>query len=47
MFYKLEQACTNSQKGDIGGIKKRTGLFFFLEGDVFEILYFITPHFSN
>ena len=30
MFYKLEQACTNSQKGDIGGIKKknRPVLFF-------------------
>ena len=38
MFYKLEQACTNLQKGYIGFLQNRTGLFYFVEGDVFESL---------
>ena len=35
---KIEQACTNSQKGYIGFLQNRTGLFYFVEGDVFEPL---------
>ena len=35
------------RKGIRGTKKNRTGLFYFLEGDVFEILYPITLQFSN
>ena len=47
MFYKLEQACTNFQKGYIGGLKNRTDLFYFLEGDVFELVSLNVLQFSN
>ena len=47
VLLELEQACTNSKKGHIGVIKNRTGLFYFLEGDVFETLYPFVLQFIN
>ena len=47
VLLELEQACTNSKKGYIGVLKNRTGLFYFLEGDVFEPLSPIVLQFSN
>ena len=47
VLLELEQACTNSKKGHIGVIKNRTGLFYFLEGDVSEILYPLVLEFGN
>ena len=47
MFYKLEQACTNFQKGYIGVLQNRTGLFYFVEGDVFGPLSPNVLQFSN
>ena len=38
MALELVQACTNSQKGYIGVLQNRTGLFYFVEGVVFEPL---------
>ena len=47
VLLELEQACTNFQKGYIGVQKNRTGLFYFLEGDVFETLYPFVLQFIN
>ena len=38
MALELEQACTNSKKGYIGVLKNRTGLFYFLEGVVQNVI---------
>ena len=47
VLLELEQACSNSQKGYIEVQKNRTGLFYFLEGDVFEIRYPLVLEFGN
>ena len=47
VLLELEQACSNSQKGYIGVLQNRTGLFYFVEGDVFETLYPFVLQFSN
>ena len=38
VLLELEQACTNSKKGYIGVLKNRTGLFYFLEGVVQNVI---------
>ena len=38
MALELVQACTNSQKGYIGVLQNRTGLFYFVVGVVQNVI---------